>query len=471
MPAQEDPFRFNVLDANPFRLGGLEYRSGLIELDRLRANPRNARVHSRTQIKKLMRSIRGGFGAPIVVDEYSTILAGHGRLEAARNLGLKEVPVYQISGLSEARKLAYLHADNRIALDAGWDRGKLIADLPELTAILQHEGLTIEDTGFEVEDFDRMTLDLADADPPDNVDLSELDRPPVSQGGDLFSLGPHRLLVGDATEKVCWDRLTLGEPADCAFVDSPYNIPSEQIGGRGKTRHGDFVMGSGEMSPETFTSFLSTTHRHLAEHCRNGAVVFSCMDWRQIDRLLTACRAIFGVLLNIAVWVKTNAGQGSFHRSKHEFVTIWRVGDEAHLNNVQLGRFGRSRSNVWEYPGANTFRRGRLDDLKAHATVKNLDMVADALRDCTRPGDLVLDCFGGSGTTLLAAEKIGRRAFLMEIDPKYADVVVERWQAFTGCDAVHEASGSTFQELRKTRAVTTPVSTPPVARLRVRSRS
>jgi DNA methylase len=242
------------------------------------------------------------------------------------------------------------------------------------------------------------------------------------------------------------------EKADVAILDAPYNRPSEQIGGRGRTKHGNFLMGSGELSNAEFVKFLHKTHSNVAHFSRDGALHYSFMDWRGIRWLIEAMDPIYGAMLNMGVWVKSTPGQGSFLRSQHELVAIYRVGEAAHLNNIQLGKFGRSRSNVWQCPGANTFRKGRLEDLADHPTIKPVRLYAEILKDCTRPQNIALDCFGGSGTLLLASEQVGRRARVMELDPKYADVTIRRWQKYTGRDAVHIDANITFDELAEIRS-------------------
>ena len=237
-----------------------------------------------------------------------------------------------------------------------------------------------------------------------------------------------------------------------AFLDPPYNVRIKSIVGRGRAKHGEFAMASGEMSRRDFTVFLRETLGNAASVSREGAVHFVCMDWRHIGELIEAGQAVYGGMLNLVVWVKTNAGQGSFYRSQHELVGVFRVGEAKHLNNIELGRHGRSRSNVWHYAGVNTFRAGRMDELAAHPTVKPVAMVADALKDCTRRGDIVLDTFSGAGTTILAAERVGRRAYSVELEPKYVDVAIRRWQAFTRRDAVHIETGQTFEEAGRSAA-------------------
>jgi hypothetical protein len=240
-----------------------------------------------------------------------------------------------------------------------------------------------------------------------------------------------------------------------AFLDPPYNVRVRDIVGRGQIKHSEFAMASGELSRTGFVEFLKQSLAVAAAVSRDGAVHFVCMDWRHLGELLEAGGLVYDEMVNLVVWAKTNAGQGSFYRSAHELVGVFRVGKAAHLNNVELGRHGRSRSNVWHYAGVNTFRAGRLDELKCHPTVKPVALVADAIKDCTGRGDIVLDTFCGSGTTILAAERVGRRAYTIEIEPRFVDVAIKRWQAFSRKDAIHAGSGLSFDELASKHAEAT----------------
>ncbi|MGM4989779.1 site-specific DNA-methyltransferase [Tardiphaga sp. 841_E9_N1_2] len=414
----------------------------------LKPNGHNARTHSRKQVKQIARSIQEfGFTNPIIADESGTIIAGHGRLAAAQTLGLNQLPVITVSGLSEARKRALILADNKIASNAGWDREKLAIEIPELTALLQAEEIEITVTGFEAPEIDQLLVDFDEngSDPIDNIE-AELGKP-VSREGDLWTLGCHRLLCGNARSEDDIDRLMAGDLASMAFLDPPYNVAVHSVVGRGQTKHREFAEASGEQSSSEFIAFLQTALNNAKRVSRGGALHYVCMDWRHIGELITAGALTYDEHVNTAIWVKTNAGQGSFYRSQHEEVLVFRVGETPHLNNVELGRHGRSRSNVWTYPGANTFRKGRMDDLRSHPTVKPVQLISDAMRDCTKRRDIVLDTFCGSGTTILAAERVGRLAYAMEIDPIYVDVAIRRWQALTGKDAVHHDTGRTFYEL------------------------
>jgi DNA modification methylase len=427
----------------------MTYTHMVVPIDQVRPHPSNVRTHSKKQVRQIAASIRAlGFAAPILIDENKVLIAGHGRLEAAKSLGMSSIPAIIICGLSEAKKRALRLADNRIALSAGWDREKLAMELATLPELLLEDDLDISVTGFEPAEIDALHADFEDAatDPADEIDEC-LGGPAVTQVGDLWQLGKHRLGCGDARSRDDLSRLLAGERAYMAFLDPPYNVAVGSVVGRGAVKHDEFAMASGEMSRDAFIAFLKETLGAAAQFSIDGAVHFACMDWRHIEELITASRSVYGAMLNLIMWVKTNAGQGSFYRSQHEMIGVFRVGATSHLNTIELGRHGRSRSNVWHYAGANTFRVGRMNDLRAHPTVKPVAMIADAMKDCTRRNEIVLDTFCGSGATLLAAERVGRRGYGLEIDPGYVDVAVRRWQAFSGKDALQVASGLTFEEI------------------------
>jgi DNA modification methylase len=384
-----------------------------------------------------------------LVDECNVLIAGHGRLEAAKLLGMSTIPAIVISGLSDAQKRALRLADNRIALNAGWDRERLEIELAALPELLIEDGLDISVTGFEPAEIDALHADFEDesADPADELDDRCLDGPAVTELGDLWQLGKHHLICSDARRCDDLSRLLAGERAHMAFLDPPYNVAVGSVVGRGAAKHDEFAMASGEMSRDAFIAFLKEALGAAAQYSIDGAVHFACMDWRHIEELVSASRSIYGAMLNLIAWVKTNAGQGSFYRSQHELIGVFRVGPTPHLNTIELGRHGRNRSNVWQYAGANTFRAGRMNDLRAHPTVKPVAMIADAIKDCTRRNEIVLDTFCGSGATILAAERVGRRGYGMEINPRYVDVAIRRWQAFSGRDALHLSTGVTFEEI------------------------
>jgi DNA modification methylase len=424
-----------------------------IAVDALKSNPHNARTHSRKQIRQIANSITTfGFLVPILIDDGGVIIAGHGRYAAAALLGLQEVPVIRVAGLSEAKRRALAIADNKIAQNAGWDREQLAVEIPELTDLLIAEGVDISILGFEPAEIDQLQADFEaeSSDPQDSIEPHWFDMAAVSQPGDLWLLGNHRLMCADArcAGDVC--KLMASCRADLAFLDPPYNVRIAGAVGRGKTKHSEFAMASGEMSSPDFVRFLGTVLDAATAVSRDGAVHFVCIDWRHIGELLAAANPIYGAALNLVVWAKTNAGQGSFYRSAHELIGVFRVGEIAHLNNIELGRHGRSRSNVWHYAGVNAFRAGRMDELRSHPTAKPVALVCDAIKDCTRRGDIVLDTFSGSGTTIMAAERVGRHARALELEPRFVDVAIRRWQAFTRRDAIHAPSGLSFDEIATT---------------------
>jgi DNA modification methylase len=423
-------------------------------LDHIKPHPGNARTHSKKQIRQIADSIQAvGFTSPVLIDEQGVLLAGHGRLDAAKLLRFKTIPAIVIAGLSETRKRALRLADNRIAQSAGWDRERLAIELSSLPELLLADGLDITVTGFEPAEIDALIADFEGdvADPADEINPAQLIGPAVCRPGDFWQLGKHRLLCGDARDESHVKQLMGRERAHMAFLDPPYNVRVRDIGGRGQVKHREFAMASGEMSESAFTRFLTETLRLAGSVSVDGAVHFVCMDWRHVGELVQSGRVAYGAMLNLIAWVKSNAGQGSFYRSQHELIGVFRVGASPHLNTIELGRYGRSRSNVWKYAGANTFRAGRMDDLRAHPTVKPVALVADAIKDCTQRNQLVLDTFSGSGSTLLAAERVGRQTRALEIDPRYVDVAIRRWQAFTGRDALHIDSKLTFEDMMTTR--------------------
>jgi ParB-like chromosome segregation protein Spo0J len=429
-----------------------------VPIETLRPNPRNARTHSRQQIRRLAANIKKlGFTNPIIVDGDRMVLAGHGRLAAARLVGLTEVPIIRLDHLTAAQKRAYLIADNRIAEQAGWDRELLVIELGELVDLLPAEGFDISLTGFEIPEVDLLLADMAAAPqaPEDVLPLLPAPSEAVTRRGDLWLLGKHRLLCGDAQVTRDFARLMNGASAAAVVTDPPYNRRAREIGGRGKTRHPDFAIAAGEMLPAQFRSFLSRTLGNSVRVSADGAVHFIFMDWRHIADLIEVGSGLYGEMLNLVVWNKTNGGQGSFYRSQHELIGVFRVGEQPYRNDVELGRFGRNRSNVWTYPGVNSFGSERNAALATHPTVKPVALVADALLDCTGRGDIVLDQFAGSGTLLLAADKVGRVAYAMEYEPRYVDAGILRWQRLTKRDAVLDDDGRTFEEITASREKTT----------------
>ena len=412
----------------------------------LRPNERNPRTHTKKQIRQIADSIRRfGFTNPVLVDESNSIIAGHGRVEAAKSLGLAAVPALRLEHMTEAEKRAYVIADNRLAELAGWDNELLALELgamldldPDLDRAL---------TGFDPAEIEALLNSLdqeAAGEAPVEIDEKA---PLVSEVGSLWQLGNHRLICGDATDAEVYRRLLEGEKAQMVFTDPPYNVPvNGHICGLGKVQHDEFVMASGEMSEAEFTAFLTKVTRNLATFSQDGSIHFVCMDWRHMGELLAAGRDAYAELKNLIVWNKDNGGMGAFYRSKHELVFAFKKGSVPHINNFGLGQHGRHRTNVWDYAGINSMRAGRAEELAMHPTVKPVAMVVDAIKDCSRRGGIVLDAFSGSGTTLMAAEQTGRRGRAIELDLRYVDVAVRRWQKATGEKALSLPSGFTFDE-------------------------
>jgi len=415
----------------------------------IRANPRNARTHDRHQIEQIAASIRAfGFTNPILLDEAGVIIAGHGRLAAAERLGLNEVPVLRIAHLNAVEKRALMLADNKIALNAGWDLDILAAELADLSSL--DVDLDIDLTGFEMGEID-VILDGVGEGPSNEPEIAPLpnpDMPAVTRRGDIWLLGPHRVMCGDALSLADLDLLMKGDVADAGFTDPPYNVPvNGHVTGKGQVRHREFVQGSGEMSAEGFASFLTDALSNAARVSRDRAVWFACMDWRHLAEMLRAGGDAFDEMLNLCVWAKTNGGMGSLYRSQHELVFVFRKGSAGHRNNVQLGRYGRNRTNLWTYPGVNTFREGRMDELTAHPTAKPVAMIRDALLDVSARGEIVLDTFLGGGATLMAAEMCGRVARGVELDPLYVDVALRRWRTATSTEPIRQNDEASFSDL------------------------
>ena len=409
---------------------------------------RNARTHSKKQIRQIAASIeRFGFVNPVLISDTGEIIAGHGRVEAARQLGHKSVPTLEITHLTDAERRAYILADNKLALNAGWDKELLAIELQNLIEL----DFDVELTGFSLADID-FTLDEARDAKTDGADASEdavprRSGPKVCAPGDLWRLGNHRLLCADTRDKGNFARLLGDERADLVFTDPPYNVKIDgNVCGLGAVKHREFAFASGEMSEDQFVRFLVATLGNASAVMRDGAIAFVCMDWRHMGELLAAGRECFTELKNLVVWNKTNGGMGTFYRSKHELIFVFKQGEGAHTNSFGLGDTGRYRTNVWDYAGISSLGGSREEELAMHPTVKPVSLIADAIRDCSKRGQIVLDCFGGSGSTLIAAHKTGRRARLIEYDPIYCETIIRRWEAFTGKSAMNIATGMSFED-------------------------
>lgn len=417
-------------------------------IEELKPPKRQLRTHSPKQVEQIVSSIRRmGFINPVIVDAERNIVCGVGRYLAAREIGLSRLPTIMVDHLTEAELRAYAIADNKLTLNDTWDEKLLPVELRELMV------LDI-DLPIELTQFDMIEIDALLHEKPESEEaLTEPDDgPPVSRLGDLFDLGGHRLLCGDSRQEESYQILLGEERARCVYSDNPYNIKiSGNVSGLGKVKHQDFVMASGEMSRAEFTQFLTSVFTLCARYSVDGAIHFQWVDHRHLREMLDAGDAAYGELKTLVVWDKQVPGMGSFYRNQFELVFVYKVGKAPHRNNFGLGQWGRNRSSIWSYPGANAMRRGRLNDLALHPTVKNLPMTIDAIRDVTHRGEIVLDPFSGAATTILACEMSGRIGRAIELDPKYVDVGILRWEKATGKEVVHLASGLTFAELALVR--------------------
>ena len=418
------------------------------EIQNLVPYARNARTHSKHQIRQIAESIHTfGFTNPVLVNRARMIIAGHGRVEAAKLLGMGRVPIICLDNLTEDQVRAYILADNRLAEKAGWDNSILAIELQHLTSV--DLGFDVSITGFEVAEIDLILREAAvEEKEEESVEISS--GPAVTKRGDIWLLGDHRLICGDALDESTYLALMNGKRADVVFADPPYNLKIDgNVCGKGAIHHREFAMASGEMSESEFFDFLCRALSLLEGHSRNGSVHFICMDWRHAAEVLLAGKKAYDTLLNLCVWTKDNGGMGSFYRSQHELIFVFRKGKELHRNNIQLGKFGRNRTNVWRYPGMNTLSKpaGEGNLLALHPTVKPVAMIADAILDCSARGDIVLDSFSGVGSTILAAEKVGRVCHAIEIDPLYVDAAINRWERHTGEIAVCAATGKHFDQV------------------------
>ena len=387
----------------------------------------------------------------MLVGPEDQLLSGHGRVAAARLLGYREVPCVRLEHLSPAEARAFSIADNRLTEVSSWNEQLLGEIFTELAAI--DLDFSLEATGFSVGEIDlkiesavstaASTSNSADVIPEIPITA------PVSRPGDLWKLGDHQVLCADATDEASYKKLMQGQLAQLVFTDPPYNVPIQgHVSGKGRIRHREFAVASGEMTDGQFTHFLTSVAHLLARHSVKGSMHYICMDWRHQHALLIAGQQAYTQLCNLCVWVKDNAGMGSLYRSQHELVFVFKNGARPHRNNVQLGKFGRNRTNVWTYPGVSGFGRGGEEGnlRELHPTVKPVALVADAVLDCSARGDLILDPFLGSGSTLLAAERVGRTCRAMEIDPVYVDTAVRRWQRYTGESAINAGTEATFEQ-------------------------
>ena len=408
----------------------------LVATDMVQVRDKNPRKHAKKQLQKLKNAIQKlRFINPIIIDEKGILIAGELRLQAAKDFKMSQVPALILEDITEEEARAIRIADNRIAEDAIWDFSLLQEELNNLVKF----DIKFDDVGFEPIDYEKIFLSK---DSPDNKvhneeteDSSWLDEniPILVKKGDLIRLGDHFLVCGDSLNPATFAFLMQGELAQIVIADSPYNCTiNKHVCGLGKVKHEEFEMASGEMTDAEFSDFIFKFMQNLVKFSADGSLHYLFIDWVGLNKILTQGSKLYTELKNIAVWDKGVGGMGAFYRSQHEMVPIFKNGKAKHQNHIQLGKYGRYRTNVWEYPGIRATNPGSLELLKLHPTVKPVAMLHDILLDASSKNDIVLDCFGGSGSTLLAAERSGRRARIIEISPRYCDVIIWRWEKETG---------------------------------------
>ncbi len=430
--------------------------------DTLRPHPDNPRIHTRKQIKQVANSIKAfGFQGVVLADEDSQLIAGHARVEACKLLGVTEVPLLRVKNLTDEQVRGLMIADNRLTDNSDWDDRllghnlKILADL-ELDFDLDAVGFDYGELEFRIGQIE-LTNDDEQCAEDNESSLPDFDQvQAVSKPGDLWCLGDHRLICNDSTLAETYEQLLGNERAAMIFTDPPYNLPARDIGKICAEAHRDFAMGFGEMTPEEFTAFLGSVINKLCQYSVPGSIHYIFMDWRHAAEILTAGQTHYSEFKNLCVWSKDRAGMGTFYRSQHELVFVFKHGDAPHQNHFELGQHGRTRSNVWHYPSARSMTSGdgdfdRDEVLEHHPTVKPVKLIEEIALDCSRRGEIVLDPFLGSGSTLIACEKTQRRCFGIELEPRYVDVAIQRWQQWTEQEAIHEATGQTYNQIATQR--------------------
>lgn len=427
-----------------------------ISLSSIKPYKNNPKIHNNKQVQQIMNSITEfKFTNPVLLDENNEIIAGHGRFLAAQKLGLTEIPAIKLPHLTEAQKKAYRIADNKLTENGEWDFDLLKVEFQNIKKL--NFDFSLDITGFDTPELDVMfDPDLTNKEIKLDKKANSVPFIPeneiISKEGDIWQLGNHRIICGNSLIKETYEKLLENKKADMIFIDPPYNVKVEgHVCGNGKYHHKEFAMASGEMSEHEFQEFLAKNFTLLKDFSKDGSLHYICMDWRHIKEIINA-GSVYNGLQNLCVWNKSNGGMGSLYRSKHELVFIFKNGMNSHLNNIELGKHGRYRTNVWDYPGVNTFENN--ENLKLHPTVKPVEMVKDAILDVTKQNGIVLDAFLGSGTTLIAAEKSNRICYGIELEPLYVDTTIRRWQDLTKKSAVHIQTGKTYDELLKIKKET-----------------
>ncbi|MES2476442.1 MAG: DNA methyltransferase [Verrucomicrobiota bacterium] len=423
-----------------------------ILVSKLVPHGQNPRKHSKKQIRQIADSIRTfGFKVPVLIDAHDRLICGHGRIEACKLLEIDRVPAIRTDDFNEAQIRAYMIADNRLTENSEWD-DVLLAENFRILIDLDLD-FDVEITGFDYGDIEKLLIEDEEQSQSDEPPVRDpTDLPAVARIGDVWLLGKHRIVCGDSLDPEAYATLMpTGAKAAIVFTDPPYNLPAKDIGKTCETSHGDFAMGSGEMTPAEFTAFLATVFTRLKENSKSGSIHYICMDWRHASELLSAGNQTYEEFKNLCVWAKTTGGMGTFYRSQHELVFVFKSGQGKHQNHFKLGEHGRYRSNVWSYPSVMHLKekdgdKSGRDALRLHPTIKPVALIEDVLRDCSRRNEIVLDAFLGSGSTLIAAEKTERICYGIELSPRYMDVAITRWQDWTGNDAVHSETRLTYND-------------------------
>lgn len=408
----------------------------MVDIKTITLRPKSLRKHSKKQLQKLKNAInKVGYVNPILLDEKYNILAGELRLFAAKELEFTQIPAIILENLTPEEIEAIRILDNRIAEDGEWNFENLKDEIEKLMKF----DITFEDLGFDTVDYDEIFLIKNSGENKvhntDKEDESWLDAniPTKVKIGDLWRLGDHFIFCGDSLNDKSFEILMQGELAQIVVTDPPYNCKIKgHVCGLGKTQHEEFAMASGEMTDSEFVEFILKFMQNLVKFSCDGSLSYIFMDWVGVNLLLTQGKKYYSELKNIAVWNKKVGGMGAMYRSQHEMVPIFKSGKAKHQNHIQLGKNGRYRTNVWDYSGVRATNPTSLELLKLHPTIKPVAMLHDILLDSSSKNDIVLDCFGGSGSTLLAAERCKRRARLIEINPRYVDVSIYRWEKETG---------------------------------------
>lgn len=421
----------------------------LVPLADIKPNPYQPRVHDKAKIRDLARTIETtDVTTPVFIDRENIPFSGAARIAAYRLLGRDLIPAIRITHIStaDAKGKAFTLADNRHGERASWNDQLLGQVLLDLTT--EDLNFSIEVTGFSVGEID-LKIEALQSGTAEDEPAIAMTGPAVTKLGQFWKCQEHVIGCADALEPATYEQLMAGKKAAMVVADAPYNVAIQgNVSGKGRNHHREFVMGSGEMTPSQFDTFLGSVMSVVARHTSKGALGYWFMDWRHISQLQAAGEAVFGAPLNICVWAKDRAGMGSFYRSAHEMIMVFRTKGGRHRNNVQLGRFGRDRSNLWSYPAPNNLGGGGEDGALAaeHPTPKPVSLIADAILDATAPRDHVLDPFLGSGTTLLACQQTRRFCRAIDLDPLYVDLAVRRWRLLTGEDAICAETGRTFTE-------------------------